>query len=328
MSTKTRILSLLEQQEGSSISGQSLANTLGLSRTSIWKGIKALQEEGYIIEAVTNKGYQLSSKSDVISVENIRPCLHTDLENFLIYTFKTIDSTNNEARKIAMKDPIKQGLVLSEEQTNGRGRLGKSFYSPSQTGIYMSFFLKPNLNMADATLVTTATAVAVCLAIEKLTTKQPQIKWVNDIYLNGTKICGILTEAISDFESGKVETLIVGIGLNIKEPSTGFPTDLNTIAGSLTSSNETVGFDRNLLIAEITNQFYALYQTIEERSFLEDYKKRCFVIGKKITFKERKQQFEAIPIDIDPQGGLVVQMADGHQRTLSYGEIIMKKPFE
>ena len=182
--------------------------------------------------------------------------------------------------------------------------------------------------MADAALVTTAAAVAVCLAIEKITTKQHQIKWVNDIYLNETKICGILTEAVSDFESGKVETLIVGIGVNVKEPSTGFPDELTTIAGFLLSSAETEHFDRNLLVAEITNHFYDIYQTIEDRSFLDEYKKRCFVIGKKITFKERKQEFEAIPIDIDSQGGLVIQMADGHQRTLSYGEIVMKKPFQ
>lgn len=328
MSTKLRILSLLEQQQGQSISGQRLADSLGLSRTSIWKGIKTLQKDGYIIEAVTNKGYRLSAKSDVISAETIQPSLLPGLQNFSIHTFKTIDSTNNEARKLSSKDSIKQGIVLSEEQTNGRGRLGKSFYSPSQTGIYMSFYLKPNLDMADATLVTTATAVAVCLAIEKLTAKKPQIKWVNDIYLDNTKICGILTEAVSDFESGKVETLIVGIGLNVKEPSAGFPTELDTIAGFLASSAEKVEFDRNLLIAEIANQFYTIYQTIEERSFLEEYKKRCFVLGKKITFKEHQEQFEAVPIDIDPQGGLVIQMANGQKRTLSYGEIIMKKPFE
>lgn len=328
MSTKLRILSLLKQQKGSNISGQTLADTLGLSRTSIWKGIKTLQEEGYIIEAVTNKGYRLSEKSDVISIEGIRSFLHTDLKTFPIHTFKTIDSTNNKARSFAMKSSQNQGVVLAEEQTKGRGRLGKSFYSPSQTGIYMSFFLKPNLSMADATLVTTATAVAVCLAIEKLTTKRPSIKWVNDIYLNDTKICGILTEAVSDFESGKIETLIVGVGLNVKEPLTGFPTEISTIAGSLTTDTEKEISDRNLLIAEIMNQFHMIYQTIEERTFLEEYKKRCFVIGRKITFKERKQEFEAIPIDIDPQGGLVVQLADGQQRTLSYGEIIMKKPFD
>ena len=327
MSTKLRILALLEQQDGKSISGQTLADALSLSRTSVWKGIKALQEEGYIIEAVTNKGYRLSSKSDILSIETIRLYLQPTLQSFPIYAFKTIDSTNNEARKIALKDPINQGLVLSEEQTKGRGRMGKTFYSPNQTGVYMSFFLKPNLDMADAPLVTTATAVAVCLAIEKLTAKKPQIKWVNDIYLDGTKICGILTEAVSDFESGKIETLIVGIGLNVKEPLTGFPAELDTIAGSLISSKETENINRNRLIAEIANQFDGLYQTIEERSFLEDYKKRCFVMGKKITFKERKQEFEAIPIDIDPQGGLVVQMADGQKRTLSYGEISIKKPF-
>lgn len=328
MSTKLRILSVLEQQKGQSISGQTLADILGLSRTSIWKGIKTLQKEGYIIEAVTNKGYQLSAKSDVISAETIRPSLLAALQDLSMHTFKTIDSTNDEARRLSSKDPIRQGIVLSEEQTKGRGRLGKSFYSPSQTGIYMSFYLKPNLNMADAALVTTATAVAVCLAIEKLTTKKPQIKWVNDIYLGDTKICGILTEAVSDFESGKVETLIVGIGLNVKEPSDGFPTELESIAGFLTSSAEKASFDRNLLIAEIANQFYTIYQAIEDRSFLAEYKKRCFVLGKKITFKERNQQFEAVPIDIDSKGGLVVRLSDGHQRTLSYGEIIMKKPFE
>lgn len=326
MSTKKRLLTILEKQKGQTISGQELADNLDVSRTSIWKAISSLRKEGYLIEATTNKGYRLSTKSDLLSSEAILPLLIPELRNQPFYVFKAIESTNQEAKKIAVEHPSQPAVVLSEEQIKGKGRLGRFFYSPANTGIYMTLILKPDLTTTDATLVTTAAAVAVCLAIEKMTEKKPKIKWVNDIYLDDYKIAGILTEAITNFENGTIDTILLGIGLNFKTPIAGFPTELECIAGSLFSKEQT-DITRNHLIAEIMNEFHQIYQYIGDRTFLEDYKKRCFVFGKTIHFKQGKQDFQAIPIDIDQQGGLIVRMEDGQQRTLSYGEITIQRPF-
>ncbi|WP_034551305.1 biotin--[acetyl-CoA-carboxylase] ligase [Carnobacterium funditum] len=326
MTTKKQLLTILEQQKGQTISGQDLADCINVSRTSIWKAISTLRKEGYLIEATTNKGYRLSTESDLLSSEAIRPLLIANLRNQPFYVFKAIESTNQEAKKIAAEHPAEPAIILSEEQTKGKGRLGRFFYSPPKTGIYMSLILKPNLTTTDATLVTTAAAVAVCLAIEKITTKKPKIKWVNDIYLDDYKISGILTEAVTNFENGTIDTIILGIGLNFRTPIVGFPTELKPIAGSLLSEEHTE-ITRNNLIAEIINQFYQIYQDIGKRDFLNDYKERCFVFGKTINFKQGKQEFNAIPIDIDQQGGLVVKMKDGQLRTLSYGEIAIQRPF-
>ena len=326
MSTKKQLLTILEQQKGQTISGQELADHLDVSRTSIWKAISTLRKEGYLIEATTNKGYRLSAESDLLSSEAILPLLIPGLRNQPFYVFKAIESTNQEAKKIAVEHPSQPAVVLSEEQIKGKGRLGRFFYSPANTGIYMTLILKPDLTTTDATLVTTAAAVAVCLAIEKMTEKKPKIKWVNDIYLDGYKIAGILTEAVTNFENGTIDTILLGIGLNFKTPIAGFPSELEFIAASLFSEEQTE-ITRNHLIAEIMNEFHQIYQDIGKRTFLEDYKKRCFVFGKTIHFKQGKQEFQAIPIDVDQQGGLIVRMEDGQQRTLSYGEITIQRPF-
>ncbi|MGB3160603.1 MAG: biotin--[acetyl-CoA-carboxylase] ligase [Carnobacterium sp.] len=326
MSTKNKLLAILEQQKGQTISGQDLARCLDVSRTSIWKAISTLRKEGYDIEATTNKGYSLSTESDLLSSEAIRPLLMQELKRQPFYLFKAIESTNQEAKKIAIEHSSEAAIVLSEEQLKGKGRLGRFFYSPPKTGIYMSLILKPNLTTTDATLITTAAAVAVCLAIEKITEKKPSIKWVNDIYLNDYKIAGILTEAVTNFENRTIDTIILGIGLNFKTPVAGFPPELESIAGSLLNEEDTK-ITRNELIAEIINQFYQIYQEIGKRDFLDDYKKRCFVFGKTIHFKQGKQDFKAIPIDIDQQGGLIVKLEDGQLQTLSYGEITIQRPF-
>lgn len=326
MSTKKQLLTILEQQKGQTISGQELADCLDVSRTSIWKAISTLRKEGYLIEATTNKGYRLSTESDLLSSEAIRPLLIPELRNQPFYVSKAIESTNQEAKRIAIEHPSYPSVILSEEQIKGKGRLGRFFYSPAKTGIYMTLILRPDLTTTDATLITTAAAVAVCLAIEKITEKKPKIKWVNDIYLDDYKIAGILTEAVTNFENGTIDTILLGIGLNFKTPTAGFPIELESIAGSLFSEDQTKT-TRNHLIAEIMNQFHHIYQDIEKRTFLEDYKKRCFVFGKTIHFKQGKQEFQAIPMDIDQQGGLIVRMEDGQQRTLSYGEITIQRPF-
>ena len=323
MSTKEKVLQYLEQHKGESISGQDLADKLEVSRTSVWKAINGLKKEGYQIEATTNKGYQLSIDTDLLSEAAIVPLLSEALKGHRVIAHKTIDSTNLEAKRIVNEDPTFEGVILSEEQTKGRGRLGRVFYSPSESGLYMSLVLRPVADLDNATLITTAAAVAVCQAIETLTGKKPQIKWVNDIFLDGRKVCGILTEGIMDMESRTIGTIILGIGLNFREPETDFPDEIQSIAGTL-FDKKNAAVTRNQMVAEILNRFYLLYPDLVKRSYLDEYRKRCFVLGEQVTFPQGNETIEAKAIAIDNDGGLVVALPNGETKSLTVGEISIK----
>ncbi|MGD9568314.1 MAG: biotin--[acetyl-CoA-carboxylase] ligase [Sedimentibacter sp.] len=322
MSVKNEVLLILEQYKGQSISGQELAEKLGVSRTAVWKAINSLKEEGYLISGVSNKGYLLSPSSDVMSAEGIKSFLKNEYQGLPITVYKTINSTNTEAKMMAMQNAIHGTIIISEEQTQGRGRMGRSFYSPAESGIYMSIILKPQLNITDSVLITTATAVAVCKSIEKFTTQEPKIKWVNDIYINDKKICGILTEAVTDMESGTINSVIVGIGLNVRTEF--FPAELIEIAGSIFNTNDD-SFIRNQLAAEIINNVLLMSENIQDRTFLEFYKERSMILGEKIRYLKNNQWFEGYAHDIDEFGGLVVFHEDGQKEVLHSGEISVRK---
>ncbi len=322
MSVKNEVLYILEQNRGESISGQELAEKLSVSRTAVWKSIKLLNEEGYIINGVSNKGYALSPDSDVLSSEGIRAYIKDEFKGISISTYKTINSTNAEAKLQAMQNASHGTVIVSEEQTSGRGRMGRTFYSPSQSGIYMSIILKPDLNITDSVLITTAAATAVCMAIDRFISSEPKIKWVNDIYIHDKKVCGILTEAVTDVESGTVNSIIVGIGVNVKAAV--FPEELKETAGSIFSSNEE-GCVRNMLAAEIINNILDVCANLKTRNFLEFYRKRSMIIGKRIKYMKNNRWFEGYAQDIDESGGLVVFHDDGHKEVLHSGEITVRK---
>ena len=322
MSTKDKVLALLEHNKEKIYSGQLIATQLGVSRTSVWKAIQSLRAEGYLIESGTNNGYRLSSQSDVLNQEQIQSKLDHDVT---VITYASIDSTNSEAKRLLETQLSGNFLVVSDEQTAGRGRHGRFFHSPEKTGLYMSLALQHISSEVDAALLTTAAAVAVCQSIEEMTSLSPKIKWVNDIFLNGRKICGILTEGIMNFETQSVESIILGIGINISVDREQLPEDLKNKVGGITNhSSGTI--NRNDLTVSIINNFLAIYQDINSREFLEDYRERCFVLGKTITFKQKQEQIRAIAEGIDDDGGLIVRLQDGSYKTLSYGEISIQMP--
>ncbi|WP_326909542.1 biotin--[acetyl-CoA-carboxylase] ligase [Sedimentibacter sp. MB31-C6] len=324
MTVKNEVLHILEENKGKNISGQELANILCVSRTAIWKAIKSLQQEGYLINAASNKGYSLSYTSDVISSEGIRLFLCEKFKNIPISVYKSLSSTNTEAKAEIIQKGIHGTVVISEEQTNGRGRFGRKFFSPPNTGIYMSIILKPNLNISNSVLITTAAAVAVCLAIDKFTEKKPQIKWVNDIYIENKKICGILTEAVTDFESGTIDSIVIGIGLNVKTENKTFPNELQEIAGSILQDNDNFAI-RNKLTAEIINNVLSTCEKLEEKKFLKIYKERSMILGENIFYKKNNKWIEGYAQDIDENGGLIVSQNDGQQIILKSGEVSIRK---
>lgn len=339
MSTKENVLKVLEINKGSTISGEELASQLNVSRSAIWKTIQELRKEGYAIDAITNKGYCLSLGNDVLSAQGILPHLHFQDISDRIFVYKTLESTNLTAKKMALEGALPGSVIIAEEQTKGRGRMGRSFFSPAEGGIYMSILLRPSLNISKSVLITTAASVAVCKAIEKVTGIRCQIKWVNDIFFNNKKICGILTEAVTDFETGHIEYIILGIGINFNTSNSSFPSEIASIAGSLlptdenSKSEDSCSPSRNQLIAEVINHVIELNDNLESREFLKDYKSRSLVLGKEIRVIQIGDSesnlngnlaTDATAIDIDGDGGLIVRYKDGTISTLNSGEISIR----
>lgn len=310
MSVKQNVIALLEENRSKVISGQELANQLYVSRAAIWKAIKTLKEEGYNIEATPNKGYVLLENSDVLSKQGIAYYLTEEID---IFSYKTIDSTNTQMKKLAINGGKNHSVIVSEEQSAGRGRFGRSFYSPAQKGVYMSILLKTGDSLQNATMITIKTAVAVRRAIAKLYDIEVAIKWVNDLYYRGKKVCGILSEAISDFESGMIEAIIIGIGINVSTDN--FPLEIASIATSLGLQEA----NRNQFIAEILNQLFAIIDE-DFKLVLNEYRMASCVLHKQITFNQKGEQFTGLVREINNLGNLVVS-SNGAEMVLTAGEV-------
>lgn len=323
MLLKNSVLKVLEENKGKTISGAYIANTLNLSRTSIWKAINALRNEGYVINAVTNKGYSLATDTDIISKEGIALYLNKELSDIEIYSHKTITSTNELAKNLALTGAKHGATIISEEQTSGKGRLGRSFYSPANTGIYMSMILRPNLTAMDSVLITTSSCVAICNAIYKVTNVQSQIKWINDIFIDNKKVGGILTEASTNFESGTIDYLILGIGINFDIPKNNFPKELQEIAGSIFKGNSN-GVTRNMLCAEIINNILTMIPKIKSYDFITEYKKRSITLNKNIQYTSAGISLNGKAIDINNDGSLIVEHDDGSIKILNSGEVTIR----
>ena len=318
MSVTGKVLEMLEN--GEEVSGEHLAGKLGVSRNAVWKAVDRLRREGYGIEAATNRGYRLVSAPDVLSEERIRRWLETDALGRRMEVHSLLDSTNNRARTLAASGAPHGFTVIADAQTGGRGRLGRSFFSPGGTGIYLSMVLRPACTPEKAAMITSLAAVAAARAVERLTGADVRIKWVNDLYLGGKKICGILSEAGMGMEAGQLDYVVVGIGVNTGRME--FPEELRDIASSVANETGTAP-DRNRLIAEILNQTEALYGQLETGEFLEESRKRSNVIGRDVLVIEGRRQYRAYAEAIDDQGRLVIRTGEG-TAALGYGEVSLK----
>ncbi|MDR1953602.1 MAG: biotin--[acetyl-CoA-carboxylase] ligase [Clostridiales Family XIII bacterium] len=327
MSIREETLRILEANRGDSVSGETLAKSMGVSRTAVWKAVAGLKREGYPIDAGTNRGYTLSEESGILSFQGMSPWFGTQGDGSSVPTLvfhRSIDSTNNEAKRLiaaAPADGIPFGsVIIAEEQTAGRGRRGRSFFAPATGGIYISFILKPAGNIEHSLRTTVAAAVAVCRAIEIVSegTQQPKIKWVNDLFIDGKKICGILTEAVSDIESGEIESIVLGIGININVTEDVFPEELRHIAGSVRMPAR----DRNRFAAVLIEQVFSAYETLsEDGALMDEYRRRSFIVGRSIQVIRGDKKISAIALGINDDGSLSVEYADGKRETLRSGEV-------
>lgn len=318
MPLKDRVLTVLEENKGKSVSGSEIARSVGMTRSAVWKAVKMLREEGYSICAVTNKGYCLSEENDFLSEQSIIPSLRTEYLGRKIDVFKTIDSTNNFSKSLAQLGAEHGTTVISEVQTQGKGRMGRSYYSPLGMGVYMSVIIRPKLSVEHSLLITSCAAVAVAEAIEKVSGIECKIKWVNDIYVGNKKICGILTEASVNIEQGGLEYAVIGIGVNVQNIT--FPKSIADTATSIRmETNDSIS--RSILIAEILNCLEKRINNINSSEFISEYRKRSILIGKRIEVIHNEKISVMTCLGIDELGKLLVRLDNGEERALSSGTV-------
>lgn len=260
---------------------------------------------------------------DVITCEGIKKYIDSEVMSRInIEYLKETESTNDIVKKRATQGEKEGLLVIAGEQTSGKGRLGRSFFSPGDTGVYMSLLLRPKIKPSDAVLITTAAAVSVCEAFEKLGVKNPQIKWVNDIFVNNKKVCGILTEASFGADINTLDYAVLGVGVNMYEPENSFPEEIKDIAGAVFSrKSENL---RNKFVAYFINSFFDCYENLESKKHCTSYAERCFVIGKDINVISGDSIKPAKALSVDENCGLLVRFDNGETAVLNSGEISIR----
>lgn len=317
MSVRDYVLELLEAHRGEYLSGAALAEELAVTRATIWKVISQLREEGIPIGAVTNRGYCLPRDSDALTPQGV--ARYISVPGLRVEVREEVTSTNNVLRAQALSGAPEGTVLLAQRQSAGRGRRDHGFFSPPDSGLYMSFLLRPSFSTQAALLLTTCAAVATALAVEEVTGVETQIKWVNDVFCRGKKVCGILTEGEVDLETGGMRYAIVGIGVNLYPPEGGFPPEL-TQAGAVFLEKPT-GALRGELAGSLLNHFFTLYPQVQERRFFEAYRERCLVLGQEVEVLEGGRTRPATVLDLNPDFTLRVREADGRETDLSSGEV-------
>ena len=338
MGVKSQLLRLLMDNRCEYISGETLAHKLVVSRNAIWKAVESLRAEGYRISAMTNKGYRLEENGDIITEAGLTGFIK-NTGVFQVDIRKSVTSSNSVLRELASKGAPEGYVLIAEEQTAGKGRLGRSFHSPGGHGVYFSLLLRPGdrafgsdhgpqsaiSGAGDTSLITAAAAVATAQAIEEFTGVHAGIKWVNDLFVNGKKVCGILTEAVFSMESGMMESAVLGIGINITRAEEGFPEMLEGIAGTLTDRATGGDGERCRIIAATLDYFWKYYKSLSSREFLDEYRERSIVTGRDIMVLSGGGQRIARALYVDDNCGLVVRYEDGETATLVSGEVSIRQ---
>lgn len=319
---KEEILRLLRSADGY-ISGQELCNRFGVSRTAVWKAINQLKEAGYEIEAQQNKGYRLMAAPDLMTEAEIKSLMHTEWVAKEVLYFDTIDSTNTKAQELAEKGYPSGTLVVADKQESGKGRRGRSWVSPSGTGIFMTLMIKPDINPNNASMLTLVAALAVAKAITSVTGEEAMIKWPNDIVVNGKKVCGILTEMNAQFDY--INHIVVGIGINVHNES--FPEEISQMASSLMIEAGGKRFHRAQIIAETMSYFEQYYDTFlktqDLSALVRDYDKLLVNRNKSVRVLDPKEPFDGKAMGITPKGELIVDTWES-RKLVSSGEVSVR----
>lgn len=322
MSLRDQILAALKEGRNEWVSGEALSELFQVSRTTIWKHIKALEAEGYTVESSPKKGYRISSPPDLLSADEVRPGLKSSVFGQQHYFYcREIDSTNNYARTLASEGYPEGTVVVAEKQTAGRGRRGRSWYSPGSQGIYVSFILRPALPMKEISRISLLAAVVVAETLEGELGIPARIKWPNDILVNHKKICGILSEAVTDTDG--IEYIVIGIGINMNNQLQEFPDDFRTAATSAQAESEQACSRIQILQGLLVN-FERHYYSLLEGDFAETLKKGralSLAIGSRLRLDTINGSIEGQAVDIDDNGFLLLRDESGVMHTVMSGEI-------
>ena len=320
--TRDAVLSLLWESPGHYFSGAELARRLSVSRTAVWKAVEQLKREGYEIEAAPRRGYRMIAGGDVLSAEGIARFLrHSELD---VRFYPSISSTNTVLKALAAEGAPAGLALVAASQTAGRGRMGRSFYSPAESGVYLSLLLRPELPAAKAVRLTACAAVAAAETIESLSGAETGIKWVNDIFVGGRKVCGILTEASLDCESGRMHHVVVGVGVNTRVPDGDFPEELRGIAGAAFEGRQIPDL-RCRLAAGILDRLADFAADPDDPAILEAYRRRSLAPGRRVDIlSPGAPPVPAEALAVEEDYSLLVRLEDGSLHRLSSGEVSVK----
>lgn len=304
------------------ITGEELSEMLNVSSCDIFKNINKLREDGYTIISKFESGYKLEPKHDVISEAEIKLGLNNSLIGKKIFCYRNIGSTNEQAKIFANKGFKEGTVIISESQTDGRGRLGRKWESDRDVGIYMSIILKPNISIENISQITLLAGIAVCNAIQKETNLKPMLKWPNDIIINSKKVCGILTEL--NAETNKINYLVTGIGVNIN--NTYFDSTIKDKASSLFLESKSIYSRRNIVVS-ILSEFEIVYEKFKLNTFnyfVNYYKSICLNLNRKVIAISQNNIISGTAIDIKNDGSLVIKLDDGSIVCVSCGEVSLQ----
>ena len=330
--TKDKVLAILKESDRY-VSGEAISRDVGVSRTAVNKAIKALRADGYDIDSINNKGYLLKEAPDALN--------HAELAGLLseerlkkVYCYDSIPSTNLKLSELAYAGAEDATVVIANEQTSGRGRRGRSFVSPKDKGIYFSYLMRRAESPEAATEITAWTAVSVARAIEAVCGVPVSIKWVNDLVFNKKKICGILTEMSIENESRAVQSIIVGIGVNVNEEASDFDESLREIASSIyAETGQKVR--RAALAAEMVKQLDKMNADFPrgKAEYLDYYREHSMITGQRILINPlvggasdhtRHVAREAFAVRINDDFSLRVRYDDGEESDVNSGEVSIR----
>lgn len=318
---KSEILSALREAEDY-VSGQYLCEKLGVSRTAVWKGIQKLRQEGYVIEAVSNKGYRLAGTEDVLNADELKSLRKTGWIGREIHYFDVTDSTNLRAKQLAEKGSCHGTLVVADRQDAGRGRRGKSWTSPAGISVYMSLLLKPEIKPESASMLTLIAGLSVARAIKEGAGISPQIKWPNDIVINGKKVCGILAELSTEIE--QIHYVVVGIGINVRNRE--FPEEIAPIATSIVLEGKEEIRRAELIeaVCRFFEHYYDIFCKTNDLSALcQEYNEYLVNRGRQVKVLDPQKSFEGKALGITDKGELVVETEEG-EKLVSAGEVSVR----
>ncbi|MBI1811408.1 MAG: biotin--[acetyl-CoA-carboxylase] ligase, partial [Nitrospirae bacterium] len=338
------------------VSGEEMSRRLGITRAAIWKKMKALREKGYMIEGSTAKGYRLI-KTPEFSVEELKILVKGDFGKEIIF-HESLDSTNTLAMELAEKGGhhgTHGTVVIADRQIKGKGRLGRTWFSPPQGNIYMSVIVRPEIEPKDATLLTIMSAISCARAVRNLTGIEVQIKWPNDLMVSERKLGGILTEMKSDQD--RIVFAVIGIGINVNAHLDAFPSEVRAVAASvieelnnplsLTQKSthppfikggqggikeggaggfEKSEISRTLIIAAILSELERWFKVLIKGGriqLINEWKKLSSTLGRKVKVVSGKDMFSGIAEDIDDEGMLILRLPSGGLKKISAGDVIM-----